>query len=244
MEFNEIYFCEDVLCDCTDVGTDVTLDDGSGPHRVVLDPFARALAKKQPAQTLRQAKIVAASLDDSDWTALYEVFLHEKSQSMEAFDPSSRVVRGLFDDGVIGRGQMWPMLQTFPFADQYFFDYEDKSYWLDDFHCLRPNCDCSVCTIEVIPSSKGSATQKPTRWHLTLDLANGEFTEIKTGEPIQDEVVEMTAAARQEHPELIERLVERRDLLRALHASCGRKVGRNDPCICGSGKKYKRCCGR
>ena len=23
-----------------------------------------------------------------------------------------------------------------------------------------------------------------------------------------------------------------------------KKVGRNDPCICGSGKKYKKCCGR
>jgi preprotein translocase subunit SecA len=23
-----------------------------------------------------------------------------------------------------------------------------------------------------------------------------------------------------------------------------RKVGRNDPCACGSGKKYKKCCGR
>ncbi|MBS6592270.1 MAG: SEC-C domain-containing protein [Ruminococcus sp.] len=22
------------------------------------------------------------------------------------------------------------------------------------------------------------------------------------------------------------------------------KVGRNDPCQCGSGKKYKKCCGR
>ena len=24
----------------------------------------------------------------------------------------------------------------------------------------------------------------------------------------------------------------------------GPKVGRNDPCVCGSGKKYKKCCGR
>ncbi|HJX69959.1 MAG TPA: SEC-C metal-binding domain-containing protein [Dehalococcoidia bacterium] len=24
----------------------------------------------------------------------------------------------------------------------------------------------------------------------------------------------------------------------------GKKVGRNDPCPCGSGKKYKLCCGR
>jgi len=24
----------------------------------------------------------------------------------------------------------------------------------------------------------------------------------------------------------------------------GRKIGRNEPCPCGSGKKYKYCCGR
>ncbi len=24
----------------------------------------------------------------------------------------------------------------------------------------------------------------------------------------------------------------------------GAKVGRNDPCPCGSGKKYKKCCGK
>jgi preprotein translocase subunit SecA len=23
----------------------------------------------------------------------------------------------------------------------------------------------------------------------------------------------------------------------------GKKIGRNDPCPCGSGKKYKKCCG-
>jgi len=29
-----------------------------------------------------------------------------------------------------------------------------------------------------------------------------------------------------------------------LKDSEGHKIGRNDPCPCGSGKKYKRCCGR
>ena len=27
-------------------------------------------------------------------------------------------------------------------------------------------------------------------------------------------------------------------------AKKGHKVGRNDPCPCGSGKKYKKCCGK
>jgi len=41
-----------------------------------------------------------------------------------------------------------------------------------------------------------------------------------------------------------------RDLLAEIQSSKGepvrregQKVGRNDPCPCGSGKKYKRCCG-
>ena len=31
---------------------------------------------------------------------------------------------------------------------------------------------------------------------------------------------------------------------KAKPARTGPKVGRNDPCPCGSGKKYKQCCGR
>jgi hypothetical protein len=39
-------------------------------------------------------------------------------------------------------------------------------------------------------------------------------------------------------------LARRRDEVKATIAErSARKVGRNDPCPCGSGKKYKRCCG-
>ncbi len=41
---------------------------------------------------------------------------------------------------------------------------------------------------------------------------------------------------------------ERRDFYKAQKLSHtvikGKKIGRNDPCPCGSGKKYKHCCGR
>ena len=33
------------------------------------------------------------------------------------------------------------------------------------------------------------------------------------------------------------------DLLPAAPLRTGPKIGRNDPCPCGSGRKYKRCCG-
>lgn len=89
------------------------------------------------------------------------------------------------------------------------------------------------------------------------DLADDERTAtfvallvgfIETDEPIEER--DDAGAIRDEHAELLPRaLVGMRKLalmrdgnataLRSLQAS---KVGRNDPCPCGSGKKYKRCC--
>lgn len=35
-----------------------------------------------------------------------------------------------------------------------------------------------------------------------------------------------------------------KEIASAQTADKPKKVGRNDPCPCGSGKKYKKCCGR
>jgi uncharacterized protein YecA (UPF0149 family) len=40
-----------------------------------------------------------------------------------------------------------------------------------------------------------------------------------------------------------EKRMEIRRQFRADHQAVSSKVGRNDPCPCGSGKKYKKCCG-
>lgn len=44
-------------------------------------------------------------------------------------------------------------------------------------------------------------------------------------------------------PDEIFNLYERQQL-KDLPLNKAAKIGRNDPCPCGSGKKYKRCCGR
>jgi hypothetical protein len=36
----------------------------------------------------------------------------------------------------------------------------------------------------------------------------------------------------------------RNSTIRRVHHDQLPKIGRNDPCSCGSGKKYKKCCGR
>ena len=63
----------------------------------------------------------------------------------------------------------------------------------------------------------------------------------------EDEVEELARAQREKQQAL---KMQRSDELAAAEASRqpvtreGDKIGRNDDCPCGSGKKYKRCCGR
>ena len=71
----------------------------------------------------------------------------------------------------------------------------------------------------------------------------------------------LVAAARKTHPSLAEDVERRHNQLKLLYArallkaeknrpapvatpvKAEPKVGRNEPCPCGSGKKYKKCCG-
>lgn len=39
-------------------------------------------------------------------------------------------------------------------------------------------------------------------------------------------------------------LIKDQPVIQGTYKRIGPKIGRNDPCPCGSGKKYKKCCGR
>jgi len=47
-----------------------------------------------------------------------------------------------------------------------------------------------------------------------------------------------------ERPEERRMVTNQSDAVEKKPVHAGAKVGRNDPCPCGSGKKYKKCCGR
>ena len=61
----------------------------------------------------------------------------------------------------------------------------------------------------------------------------------KSGELRRKETVEITNASQQNLNNLDNDTVNKEPIKNE-----GPKVGRNDPCPCGSGKKYKNCCGK
>lgn len=64
---------------------------------------------------------------------------------------------------------------------------------------------------------------------------------------IQDDVVRYifrvdVAQPQQEKRKIVENRYDEEDTKKPVRK--GKKIGRNDPCPCNSGKKYKKCCGR
>ncbi len=72
--------------------------------------------------------------------------------------------------------------------------------------------------------------------------------EIRKSRRLKAEAERLQREVRRKKAQIAELTLERNRLERAvlqdeLRTKVGRIPGRNDPCICGSGKKYKRCCG-
>jgi preprotein translocase subunit SecA len=73
---------------------------------------------------------------------------------------------------------------------------------------------------------------RQTLLHQTTSAFGGTTTASSGGaQPKASDVVSEAAAAQEAQA-------------KARPVRSGPKVGRNDPCPCGSGKKYKQCCGR
>ena len=83
--------------------------------------------------------------------------------------------------------------------------------------------------------------QKTFRVQVTTEESVTRAAEAgKTKQPVQISHREMSAFAKEAPPESQGDFGGKTETVR----STGPKVGRNDPCPCGSGKKYKKCCGK
>ena len=93
-------------------------------------------------------------------------------------------------------------------------------------------------------------SQDPRRWGMAKGVvmrAKAEGVDPTDQAAFQRFVLEMNRRTIAMHKALEEDMKEEDDILKLPGETIVRsqpKIGRNDPCPCGSGKKYKKCCGR
>ncbi|MHC9544153.1 MAG: YecA family protein [Vulcanimicrobiota bacterium] len=188
----------------------------------------------------------------------YEKEMRRKLESF-TMDPvyinSGRLVS--FDD-IVNEGKVTGG-KTFRFH----LSWDETEYIVSDLYCPRPECDCRkvhLLFLKVQRHDDGTATAQEVLMLVEVPF-KGKITlpeEISCTIKKAKEIINHFFACNPGSMDEFKRNYQTvKDIARRCIAEAGRqkqkkaippepaaKPGRNEPCFCGSGKKYKKCCGR
>ncbi|MEW6747592.1 MAG: SEC-C metal-binding domain-containing protein [Planctomycetota bacterium] len=214
---------------------------------------------------------VAARLAEPHWSLLQRFFLEQKADALESLDPKQEVMEFPFDE-VDRKGLLLRYNDVFPFAPSLSIDMEGRRYEVDDLYCLRNGCGCTDTALVFLGPEEIDEEEPREECALRFDYERGKWVDEQGAGVVQGKPLEFKRALEEQVPELRAELAKRHKLLRRIYSASRARLykrqrqekwrpgpeeplestptltaaprpGRNDPCPCGSGKKFKRCCG-
>ncbi len=244
-------------CECRDIGMralTVDVDDGFDPASLASDALlARFATEAQEARLdIDTGRVdpddyegrVPLSADWIDYLrpqidgelldALHEKWLHAKgTKSVPKTDWHER------DPGdLIGWYEAHPADRSDVYLDV------EGAFVADDLFCVKASCTCDEAVVAFAPVSGGKDVGSVRLRISTLSVVE------RLVEPANTVLLDrLWQAFSARHRNLATRLVERNKVMvelasgRLAPAASAARVGRNEQCPCGSGKKFKRCCG-
>jgi hypothetical protein len=265
---NPLCGCSNIDLLCTPLGESKDVDPE--PHIIALDVLEESPQehpRNEEQINVPLTRIVAAGLNPEQWRRLRAWFVNEKRRAMEDIELDS--LEPSFPSAVTKDGMMLAYEQVFPFAERLTFSVDEQLWVVDDQYCVQPNCDCIEAILCLFPrpwinDPNEYAKHIPLREPVTEAAAiryntQNSFWEAEDDPPISRSTArKLMTALEKERPDLPGVVAERRRQLRYLYlrstdghtaphsrpVTAAPKIGRNQPCTCGSGKKYKHCCGR
>ncbi len=144
------------------------------------------------------------------------------------------------------------------------FEHNDTEYAIDALYCPNPKCHCDEAHLFIIrlnPEQQDQiAATSAANMLVKLTFAGNWHIEERWEIPLAEAKQLMTTWL-EKTPWIIDRLKREYEAIKEVGARSleqmvpemsffphepivrEKKIGRNEPCICGSGKKYKKCCG-
>lgn len=225
------------------------------PRKVRLNIDKKSLEYKNkrnvPKEDLKFAERFLRQLDENDFRIIHKTHFEFKNKITE--EASLDSLDAYFDyDEVESEGLMYAYNDVLPYGDQLHVIVDGRKCLILDQFCLLPHCSCTDTILNIFSMDKVGKTgqelcvislkYKKKKWKILEQRSSS--VNLKTSR----------AAIAAQIPNIYERLKKRHVKLKAIYAHCKKKqyssnqklelpkVGRNDPCPCGSGKKYKKCC--
>jgi hypothetical protein len=200
------------------------------------------------------AKAIESEITEAGWSQLRNLYFAVKQDATDHADPDE--IDAEFPPEVLaGDGSMVGYYEILPYARPVEFPLGAGRWLLDDQYCVIPTCSCREAALSFLPLRSSTGTDcSPVgpRLSLRYDYDTGRIESLSTADALGFSGHDFINALKSAQPDLNSLLDQRHGLLRRLfRRALNRKTlrlsapkpGRNDPCPCGSGKKFKKCCG-
>ncbi len=226
------------------------------PYKVNIDIINRKLDCKEeskiPEDNLEFADLFISNMDDADFQFLWEDYFALKNKRTAEANIDS--IEAHFDYYEIEEnGLMVTYNDVLPYGDQLFVKINDEKCIIFDQYCVLPKCSCSDTSITICPAGEFDKAGDEL-YSVTVDYRNRKWGMLE-GRTKSVYTKTVRSAIEEKIPDIYEKLLSRHMKLKGIYSHCKKRhftqkqqhhppeAGRNDPCPCGSGKKYKKCCG-
>lgn len=143
------------------------------------------------------------------------------------------------------RGELLAWDDVFTDARQDLYVHEGRLYEAAELYCPAPGCECGEVSIH-FETLRPRGAPSPGR----IVVQRSGATQVEPRKNGRVRLEQLWAAFRRRHPNHLARFARRYPAIKSIGAkivatlpAVSFKLGRNDSCPCGSGKKYKKCCG-
>jgi hypothetical protein len=247
--------CIHPMCMCTDICLEMQPLDYGGdarPHVIEMN-FSTKTLKGEALATPDEigfARNFLESLRDEDYVLLVAAHFTFKNRITESAEANS--IDADFDFAEIEmNGAMCAYNDVLPFGNGLEVVIDGKSCLIVDQYCILPKCSCSESYLsfqyigkDATPKSLGTAA---------VDFKK-KIWKPEKGDRFPLDIETLRTAVEGGLPDIYGLLRARQSRLKDIYACCRKryfsipvplvssKVGRNDPCPCGSGLKFKKCC--
>jgi hypothetical protein len=257
--------CENPVCSCRDLNVSLRPSDRPADSVALLFTFdSTGVSIANEPEDGSVAEAFTRRFTDEDWPVLFHVLFKLKADRSEISDASE--IDAQFPEEILADPAcLLGYKEVFPCSADLEFNLSGVSWTAFERYCTNPDCKCASVLVEFIP--KPAAAKAPRHSTQTKDStmiyfdyrAATQRLEPKGTKGLADPR-ELVDALQAVCPNWMSRFERRHGVLTQWHrkareslpvafdslaqAPRPRKAGRNEKCPCGSGKKYKHCCGR
>ncbi|MCB2353007.1 SEC-C metal-binding domain-containing protein [Clostridium estertheticum] len=260
MIIKEIY-CTNANCDCREVILKFLKIDGDNNEGKILFSVAlnidtlRVIDKVSYDLSVKADEIIAEFITDFDLLIKDRFNKNDKiSKGMEEETSvktiSQKAIDLTLNGSCVAFSEIFEDVEIINFRDG-----KNNLIYVDDQYCMNPKCLCNETFISFIVVNEVDKTGENV-FTLRYSLKNGKY-DIESMACADNYMNDILKSFKKEEKQIRRNLNKRyRDMkvigkrlynenkMNTVPRISTAQVGRNDVCPCGSGKKYKKCCGR